>query len=53
VARRRPPLIIGVGFLLLGVVLMVIWYAAATATSSAASPRSPTRALIESAPAGR
>ena len=37
-----PPLVIGVGFLLLGVVLMLLWRAR-TRSSSAASPRSPIR----------
>jgi len=48
-----PPLIIGVGFLLLGVVLMVIWYAAGHRDFFRRRPEVADPALIEGAPASR
>ena len=48
-----PPLIIGVGFLLLGVVLMVIWYAAGHRDFFRRRPEVADPALIKGAPASR
>jgi amino acid transporter len=46
-----PPLIIGVGFLLLGAFLMVLWYAAGHREFFRRKPETAPRELIESAPA--
>ena len=48
-----PPLVIGLGFLVLGVILMVLWYLAGHRDFFRRKPEVVDPALLESAPAGK